>query len=171
MRCGHGVSEAARGAYATVTSTAHNLFEDILPAVESTVDALTRLHNALTHITYITISTTNLLKECELEKALDADNEMSEGLEDAEQGLRDAVDFLRRKRAAAEADVVLDVVLNGENKRRVVSAYERAVVALEGLHDAVVEFRWAIMEHDANLENPTGESASSAANIIKLALM
>ena len=52
-----------------------------------------------------------------------------------------------------------------------VSAYERAVVALEGLHDAVVEFRWAIMEHDANLENPTGESASSAANIIKLALM
>jgi hypothetical protein len=167
MRCGHGVSEAARGAYATVTSTAHDLFEDILPAVESTVETLAKLHNALTHITYITISTTNLLKECELEKALDADNEMTEGLEDAEQGLRDAVDILRRKRAAAEADVVL----NGENKRRVVSAYERAVVALEGLHDAVVEFRWAIMEHDANLENPTGESASSAANIIKLALM
>jgi len=166
MRCGHGVSEAARGAYATVTSTAHDLFEDIPPAVESTVDALAKLHNALTHITYITISTTNLLKECELEKALDADNEMSEGLEDAEQGLRDAVDILRRKRAIAE-----DVALNGENERRVVSAYERAVVALEGLHDAVVEFRWAIMEHDANLENPTGESASSAANIIKLALM
>jgi len=167
MRCGHGVSEAARGAYATVTSTAHDLFEDILPAVESTVDALAKLHNALTHITYITISTTNLLKECELENALDADNEMTEGLEDAEQGLRDAVDILRRKRAIAEADVAL----NGENERRVVSAYERAVVALEGLHDAVVEFRWAIMEHDANLENPTGESASSAANIIKLALM
>ena len=92
---------------------------------------------------------------------------MTEGVEDAEQGLRDDVDILRRKRAAAEADVAP----HGENEHRVVSAYERAVVALEGLHDAVVEFRWAIMEHDANLENPTGESASSAANIIKLALM
>jgi hypothetical protein len=167
MRCGHGVNEAARGAYATVTSTAHDLFEDILPAVESTVDALAKLHSTLTHITYITISTTNLLKDCELEKALDPDNEMMQGLEDAEHGLRDAVDILRRKRAAAEADVAL----LGENERRVVSAYERAVVALEGLHDAVVEFRWAIMDHDANLEHPTGESASTAANIIRLALM
>jgi hypothetical protein len=166
MKCGHGVSEATRGAYATVTSTAHDLFEDILPAVESTVDALTKLHNALTHITFITISTTNLLNECELEKAMDADNMMTEGLEDAEQGLRDAVDILRQKRAAAEADAVLD----GENERRVVSACERAVVALEGLHDAVVDFRWAIMEHDSSLEHPTDERENSASTILKLAM-
>jgi hypothetical protein len=166
MKCGHGVSEAARGAYATVTSTAYGLYEDILPAVESTVDALTKLHNAFTHITYITISTTNLLNECELETALDSHNEMSEGLEVAEQSLRDAVDILRVKRAAAEADTAL----GGENERKVISAYERAAVAVEGLHDAVVDFRWAILEHDANLEQPTVEQASSAATIIKLAM-
>ena len=107
MRCGHGVSEAARGAYATVTSTTQDLYEDILPAVESTVDALAKLHRAFTHITYVTISTTNLLNERELETALDPQNEMAEGLEDAEQSLRDAVDILRTRRAAAEADITL----------------------------------------------------------------
>jgi len=166
MRCGHGVSEAARGAYATVTSTTHDLYEDILPAVESTVDALTRLHSAFTHITYITISTTNLLNECELDTALDPHNEMAEGLEDAENSLRDAVDILRARRAAAEADTSLA----GPNERKVISAYERAVVAVEGLHDAVVDFRWAILEHDANLEQTSDEQADSATAIIKLAM-
>ena len=166
MKCGHGVSEAAKGAYATVTITAFDLYEDILPVVEATVDALSKFGRAVTHITYITISTTNLLNECELENPIDSDNTMTEGLEEAEDNLRGGVEILRKKRAAAETDGGL----KGDNERRVISSYERAIVALEGLHDAVVDFRWAILEHDSNLEQPTGNQTESSDELLRFAL-
>lgn len=166
MKCGHGVSEAAKGAYATVTITAYDLYEDILPMVDATVDALSQFHRAVTHITYITISTTNLLNECELENPIDPDNKMTEGLEEAEDNLRGGVEILRKKRAVAEADGGL----KGDNERRIISSYERATVALEGLHDAVVDFRWAILEQDSNLEQPTGNPTESSGELLRFAL-
>lgn len=165
MRCGHGVGVATKGAYATVTTTADDIFEEMLPKVKATVEVLSKLNSALTHITYITINTTNLLKECVLEEALDPNNKMIEGLEQAEESLRGAADILRKKRALAESDNSL----NGNYERKVISAFERAVVTVEGLHDAVVDFRWAILEHDAGLEQPTGNPVDSS-EILKLAL-
>jgi hypothetical protein len=166
MRCGHGIGEATRGAYNTVKQTAEDLYADILPAVEATVDALDKFNAAFTHITVLTITTTNLLRECEVDHAVDTKHEMVEGLEDAEKSLRDGVEILRKKRGIAEADHDL----LGENERRVISACERAIVTLSGLHDAVVDFRWAIMEHDADIEQADGAVMGTPKDVIRSAL-
>ena len=166
MRCGHGVGEATRGAYNTVKQTAEDLYADILPAVEATVDALDKFNAAFTHITALTITTTNLLRECDVDHPVDPSHEMVEGLEDAEKSLRDGVEILRQKRSVAEADHNL----LGDNERRVISAYERAIVTLSGLHDAVVDFRWVIMEHDADIERAEGDVMYSPEDVIRSAL-
>ena len=166
MRCGHGVGEATRGAYNTVRQTAEDLYADILPAVKATVDTLDKFNAAITHITVITVSATNLLRVCDVERPVDPRHEMVEGLEQAEGSLRDGVEILRKKRGAAEADHKL----LGDNERRVISAYERAIVTLSGLHDAVVDFRWVIMEHDADLESPVGPPTDSPRELLRSAL-
>jgi hypothetical protein len=166
MQCGHGVGEATRGAYNTVRRTAEDLYVDILPAVKATVDALDKFNAAITHITVITVSATNLLRVCDIERPVDPRNEMVEGLEQAEGSLRAGVEILRKKRGAAEADHKL----LGDDERQVLSAYERAIVTLSGLHDAVVEFRWVIMEHDADLESPVGPATDSPREILRSAL-
>ena len=163
MLCGHGVGAAAKGIYATVTQTADDLYEDILPPVEATVDALDKFNGAMAHITSMVINVTNLLRECELAELIDPKDEMADGLERAEEGLRGGIDILRQKRSSAETDPMLQ----GDNERRVVSAYERAIVTLGGLHDAAIDFRWAIMERDANLESPEDTVFTSASDLIE----
>jgi len=166
MRCGHSAGEATRGAYRTVTQAADDLYEDILPAVQATIGALENFNSAINHITAITINATNLLRLCEVEHPIDSQNMMVEGLEQAEKSLRDGVDILRAKRNAAEADREL----SGDNEQRVITAYERAIVNLSGLHDAAVDFRWAIMEHDADSEQPVGSVTNSAEALINSVL-
>ena len=166
MNCGHGVGEATKGAYRTVIQTADDLHEDILPTVNATIQTLERFNSAMTHITAMTINATDLLRVCTVEGHIDPRDEMVEGLETAEKNLRDGVDILRGKRRAAEADPGL----NGDNERRVINAYDRAIVTLSGLHDAAVDFRWVIMEHDADIEQPDGVAISSPEEVIRSAL-
>jgi len=161
MLCGRGVGAAAKGIYATVTQTADDLYEDILPPVEATVDALDKFNGAMAHITSMVINVTNLLRECELAEPIDPKDEMADGLERAEQGLRGGIDILRQKRSSAETDLLLQ----GDNERKVVSAYDLAIVALGGLHDASIDFRWAIMEGDASLESPEDTVSTSASDL------
>ena len=160
--CGHGIGEAAKGIYASVTQTADDLYEDILPAVNSTVDTLDKFHSAMTYMTLMVVNVTELLRECELDTLIDPGFTMIEGLEHAEKGLRGGIDILREKRGFAETDVDLQ----GDNETRVIGAYDRAIVALGGLHDATIDFRWAIMERDANLESPSHTTSSSVVDLV-----
>ena len=166
MNCGHGVGEAAKGAYRTVVQTADDLYEDILPTVNATINTLERFNSAMTHITAMIINATNLLRECDVDGNIDTEDKMVKGLEGAEESLRGGVEILRAKRRAAEAAAELD----GENEFRVINAYDHAIVTLGGLHDAAVDFRWVIMEHDSDNEQPEGEAMSSPEEVIRSAL-
>ena len=45
-------------------------------------------------------------------------------------------------------------------------AYEQAVFSLKHLHDSMVDLRWAVMEHDANFESPSGNPFDKAEDLI-----
>ena len=43
---------------------------------------------------------------------------------------------------------------------------EEAIGALQKLHDALVELRWAVIEHDADLEEPEGKTFDNAEDLV-----
>ena len=43
---------------------------------------------------------------------------------------------------------------------------EEAIVALQKLHDALVDLRWAVLEHDADLEEPEGKACGNVDDAI-----
>ena len=45
-----------------------------------------------------------------------------------------------------------------EHAEEVFVSYEDAIGALQQLHDAMVDLRWAVLEHDADLEEPKGKA-------------
>lgn len=49
-------------------------------------------------------------------------------------------------------------MLPAEHAEEVFVSYEDAIGALQQLHDAMVDLRWAVLEHDADLEEPKGKA-------------
>lgn len=43
---------------------------------------------------------------------------------------------------------------------------EEAIAALQKLHDALVDLRWAVLEHDADLEKPEGGAFDSVEDLV-----
>ena len=43
---------------------------------------------------------------------------------------------------------------------------DEAVRALQKLHDSMVELRWAVIEHDADLEEPEGKEIDNIEELI-----
>ena len=43
---------------------------------------------------------------------------------------------------------------------------EEAVGTLQKLHDAMVDLRWAVIEHDADLEEPEGQAFDNVEDLV-----
>ncbi|MDE0334856.1 MAG: hypothetical protein OXI64_07850 [Defluviicoccus sp.] len=50
--------------------------------------------------------------------------------------------------------------------RAVRGAYGKAIAAVSALHDAVIDMRWAVMEKDADLEEPEAEPTSDLQHLL-----
>ena len=52
-----------------------------------------------------------------------------------------------------------------EHAEEVSVSNEEAIGTLEKLHDAMVDLRWAVIEHDADLEEPEGEAIDNVEDL------
>ena len=57
-------------------------------------------------------------------------------------------------------------VLPAEHAEEMSERSEEAIVALQKLHDALVDLRWAVLEHDADLEEPEGTTFDKVDDVI-----
>ena len=91
----------------------------------------------------------------------------------------DPADKLATISAAAEAAVKKTIrVLQGyegawegssisaEHAEEVSEGNKEAIVALQKLHDSMVDLRWAVVEHDADLEEPEGEAFDNVEDLV-----
>jgi len=120
----------------------------ILRAVDETVEGLAAEEKALNGLMGLALSLIETVNNCERQQMIDPDDILVERGEKSEAALRDAVGQLELKRAAAFADPDL----NGDNESAVVLGYDRTIAVAKGLHDALVDLRWAVMEHDSDLD-------------------
>lgn len=151
MACNTAVLEKKIRTYSEAVEAVTTL--DLLRAVEMTVDNLVCEQKVLRAFLGMACDSLEYLKSCDHRASLDADDVAAESLEEVEKGLRDLyADFRDRMRAARKDDR-----LNGHHEDAVVGEYQRTLELLETLHDATTELRWALMEHDADLDEVTGE--------------
>ena len=101
------------------------------------------------------------LKACQRTSKIDSAGVVCSAATTAEESLTDLYNLLLKKRKAATDASELD----GDDKEAIVDAYNHAIAAVADLHNSFSDLRWAIGEHNANLEEPTGKPLSTPEEI------
>lgn len=133
----------------------------LLRAVDMTIDALTWIENQASSTISFVDKVTSAIKTCNRSYAIDPNNLVTSAVLTSEEASVSLYNILTEKREHA-----LDAAeLDGEDKEAVVDAYNRATSAVADLHNSFADLRWAIGEHDADLEEPTGKPLSTTEEI------
>lgn len=82
-------------------------------------------------------------------KPIDPENTLASLAASAEDGVKEAISAVRDF-----ADALEGSTFTGEDTREMSRASQEAIGALRSLHDRMVDLRWAVLEHDADLETP-----------------
>ncbi|MBI5752023.1 MAG: hypothetical protein HZA59_07750 [Hydrogenophilales bacterium] len=94
------------------------------------------------------------IKVCERANPIDPEGMLGDTIEGVENGLNDLYHALIAKREAARRAAELD----GPDKELIVDEYTTAIEAVADLHNAMHDLRWAVMEHDADLDEGAGKT-------------
>lgn len=133
----------------------------LLRAVDMTIDALAWIEkqtgSTTTFIEKVAIS----VKSCKRIRLIDPNKLVISAVLTSEEASVSLYNILLEKRGHAIAAAELD----GDDKEAVVEAYNGAVAAVADMHNAFADLRWAIGEHDADLEEPTGKHLSTPQEI------
>jgi hypothetical protein len=157
------VYQQIEGLCQTTGQTAETVSLGLLRAIDDTVESLRRARNAVEGLSKMTTSLTQSIKSCDDGKVLDAESEVCGLLEIAEGALNSTLSMLSYKRLAA----VRAPELNDHHEHAVVDAYDQTIETTSHLHDAIVDLRWAVMEHDADSEEPTGNPTDNVSDLMK----
>ena len=162
-----GTKEACATAPAEVRQFCESVSESttknirLLKAIEQTVDWLVWLQNRAKADAQFAEKAAGHFKTCERLKPVDADRTLYTLLEEVEGDLQKLHQLLIDKRNAASRAPEL----NGDHRTVVVDEYTAAISAIAELHNLMTDLRWAIGEHDADLEKPTGPNISSSSDL------
>lgn len=133
----------------------------LLRAVDMTIDALIWIENQAGSTIAFVEKVTGSIKTCDRTCKIDPNNLVTSAVLTSEEASVSLYNILIEKRGHALAAAELD----GEDKEAVVDAYNSATAAVADLHNAFADLRWAIGEHDADLEEPTGKPLSTSEEI------
>lgn len=122
----------------------------LLKAIEHTVRWNTLLQNRARADADFAYKAAEDLRECERVKVIDSDGTICVLLEGLEDSIKNLHKILLEKQAAANRTPEL----NGDHKIAVVDEYAESIAAISDLHGAITELKWAVGEHDADLEKP-----------------
>ena len=119
-----------------------------------TVDNLVREQKMLRGYLSLAEDALDFVRSCDANALLDDDDDNAvKMLEGAERDIEAMhADFKLRMQAALDDDR-----LNGDHEDAVVNEYRHTLNLLERMHALTTELRWAIMEHDADLDDVIGE--------------
>lgn len=127
----------------------------LLKAIDETVGWLSAIQKEVEGFLGKAHKFTEFIKSCDRKAEIDPGDEISACILLAEKNVRGLVEYLSRKRQSA----VDARELIGSNKKTVVSEYNQTIEKYSELHDAMLDLRWAIMEHDADLSKVSRDYA------------
>lgn len=127
---------------------------DVLKAIETTVFWLSLIQDKAGADFRLAAKVTEAIKACDYADPIDAEGKLAALIEATALVLNDLYNALISKREAARKAAELD----GEDKELIVDEYTSAIAAVADLHNTMTDLRWAVMEHDADLEKDTGKT-------------
>lgn len=140
-------------------SEAANKSISLLRAIDQTVDWLKLIKDRAMADSAFAAKMVEVAKNGERVKPFDADGTLCSQLLDAEQSLERLHGLLVSKRLAGMSAEDLE----GEHKEAVLDAYSETIACIGDVHNSIAALRWAIGEHDADLEPiPTEPAISSS---------
>ena len=93
---------------------------------------------------------------------VDAEDSLCATLEEGEAEAKNVRSALEHRRQFA----VEDPRLRGDHEKTVVGEYDLLIASFAELIGVMVDLRWAVLEHDADIEAPTGQPFDSAEELI-----
>lgn len=129
----------------------------LLKAIEQTVDWLVWMQNRAKADAKFVDKTTRTIKTCERIKPIDVDGTLCTLIEETENSLHQLYNMLISKREFGHKAPELQ----GDHKSAIVDEYTNTIGAIADLHNLMTDLRWAIGEHDADLEKPVGAAFST----------
>ena len=127
---------------------------DTLRSIETTVFWLSVIQKHANANFGLAIKVAEALKICGRVAPIDVEDKLSGTIETVESRLNDIYNLLISMR-----DTDLEAAeLDGPDKVLIVDEYTSAITAVADLHNAMTDLRWAVMEHDADLEKDTGKT-------------
>lgn len=133
----------------------------LLRAIDLTINALVWVESQAGPTINFVEKEIVAINSCERTCKIDPNNVVSSAAITAEEASVGLYNLLLKKRTFA----VAASELNGDDKEAVVEAYNRAIAAVADLHNSFADLRWAIGEHDADLEEPTGKPLTTPEKI------
>ena len=152
----------AKPAIQVLCNNAESTSLHILNAVDKVVDKTLADQRTLSGLVGIAQSLTESIENCDREAMIDPDGEGAAACEKTERGMRTVVASLENRIASA----VADPKLISDNQTAVVTEFENLMAVAKALHDAMVGLRWAVMEHDADLDSDDGKVFNTAEELI-----
>ncbi|MBI5437484.1 MAG: hypothetical protein HY936_00750 [Nitrosomonadales bacterium] len=146
-----------------VSRSANAATLELLRNVDTVVDRLSKLQDIYAEHIRVAREAADHIKHCKPNRVIDPKDVACDLLSAAEGALQVQVAVLRKGLASAYADVEL----RGSNKEAVISEYKRTITVTADLHNSVLDLRWAIMEHDVDLEKPGSKQYTDVDEMFK----
>lgn len=159
MNCGAIVTDVVRH-YGKGVAEQSELSLSLLRAIDDTVEWLASMQKEAASGVTMGEEILKTLHNCKRERVIDAAGELHDLYVMVEGKLKEVVKALKHKRAAAERDHRIK-----KHQDDLVAEFDGAILAVSELHDTLVELRWAVAEHDADLEKPTGKVFANAKDL------
>lgn len=134
---------------------------ELIRDIDITVSALAWIESQTRPTVEFVNKQITAIKQCTRTTKIDPDCLASKSSFEAEESSARLYALLLDKRASA----VNASELNGDDEEAVVDAYNLAIAAMADVHNTFADLRWAIGEHDADLEEPTGKPLSTTEEI------
>lgn len=167
MDCSNQFGQTAiRSAREGITSLAANLHERqplIEELAELTIESLSQQSKFITTVQHLVKAATGIVESCDVEQQVDTDGTLVPVIEEGERVFRQFVSRMESKQKSAFEDPEL----KGHYSERVIMAYANMIEALKLLHDACSNLRWAIIDHDAELEPVDCRTFTSAKDLMR----
>jgi len=131
----------------------------VLRAIEDTISALTYDRKFYKEFAEVAEGFAKNVKGGNPVKILDPNGDLEATLARAQQAAKDLYESLITRRSLAEEDPEV----NDEDE--LVDEFTRTISVLADLHNKINDLRWAVGEHDADLEKPGSKHLKNAAEI------
>lgn len=145
-----------------VSAEANQKSLTLLRAIDFTIEALTWVEKQVNAPVPFIQRACDSIRNCERKAKIDESGIVSSAALSAEEAATELYNVLLDKKALAFAAAK---ELDGPDREAVVEAYARLIAAAADLHNVVADLRWAIGEHDADLDESSGAPLSTAEEI------